>query len=163
LTFASLLQYAAAGSLTNLIDGRAKATRWAYDQYGRVGSKVDALGTNVFAYGYDADDRVTTRTDAVSRVTSFLYDAVANLTNVVYPNLTNRYAYDALNRLTNMVDTAGTTAFGYNTNGLVAFEDGPWADDTVSFDYNTARLRTGLTLLQPNASAWVQNYGYDSI
>ena len=62
-----------------------------------------------------------------------------------------------------MVDAAGTSAFGYNTNGLLAFEDGPWADDTVSFDYNTARLRTGLTLLQPNASAWGQTYGYDSI
>ena len=63
VTFSNPFQYAAAGSLTNLIDGRAKASRWAYDQYGRVTNKVDGLGTNVFAYGYDADDRVTSRTD----------------------------------------------------------------------------------------------------
>lgn len=33
-------------------------------------------------------------------------------------------------------------------------------DDTVSFTYNN-RLRTGLKLLQPDASAWNQSYGYD--
>jgi RHS repeat-associated protein len=159
----NLFQYDTAGGLTNLIDGRAKATRWAYDQYGHVTNKVDALGTNVFAYGYDADDHVTTRTDALSGMASFLYDAVGNLTNAVYLGFTNRYAYDALNRLTNMVDAVGTTQFGYDTNGLLAFEDGPWADDTVSFGYTTARLRSSLALLQPNASAWVQNCGYDSI
>jgi RHS repeat-associated protein len=69
------------------------------------------------------------------------------------------YAYDKDNRLTTMVDSAGTTTYGYG-NGLLASENGPWADDTVSYAYSNGQ-RQSLTLLQPNASAWVESYGYD--
>jgi hypothetical protein len=67
-----------------------------------------------------------------------------------------------LNRLTNMVDAVGTSRFSYATNGLLAAEDGPWEVDTVSFSYGTGPLRSRLTLLQPNASNWVQDYAYDA-
>jgi YD repeat-containing protein len=46
-----------------------------------------------------------------------------DITNVV------TYAYDKDNRLTTMVDSAGTTAYGY-ANGLLASENGPWANTT---------------------------------
>src|SRR6266699_4344525 len=52
-------------------------------------------------------------------------------------------------RLTNMMDAVGTTVYSY-ANQFLASEDGPWANDTVSYIY-TNRLRGGLTLLQPNA------------
>ncbi len=45
----------------------------------------------------------------------------------------------ALGRLTNMVDAVGTTKYTY-ANGLLATEDCPWANDTVAWDYNTARM-----------------------
>src|ERR1700720_4155643 len=38
---------------------------------------------------------------------------------------------------------------------------GLWPNDTVSYSYNN-RLRTGLSLQAPNASAWGQSYGYDN-
>ena len=38
---------------------------------------------------------------------------------------------------------------------------GSWANDTVSFAHLN-RLRTGLSLTAPNASAWTESYGYDS-
>jgi RHS repeat-associated protein len=40
------------------------------------------------------------------------------------------------------------------------FLSGPWNDDTVSYTYSN-RLRTGLSLISPNASAWAQSYAYD--
>jgi RHS repeat-associated protein len=39
-------------------------------------------------------------------------------------------------------------------------EDGPWADDTVTYSYD-GWTRVGMTLQQPNASAWSQTYDYD--
>ncbi len=41
-------------------------------------------------------------------------------------------------------------------------EDGPWEGDTVSYPDTTNRLRQGLSLQQPNATAWSQSYTYDS-
>src|ERR1035437_1789034 len=94
--------------------------------------------------------------------TAYRYDAVGNLTNIVYPAspaITLRY--DALNRLTNMVDAVGTTAYAYDAAGQLLSENGPWADDTVSYTYNN-RLRASVSVLAPNASAWAEAYGYDA-
>src|SRR5207244_11382781 len=116
-----------------------------------------------FEYKYDAHDPLTNLPHALTRQTTFKYDAAANLTNLVYPASTIQYAYDGLNRLTNMVDAAGATIFGYDANGLLGSEDGPWANDAVTYAYNTGGLRNSLTLQQPNASDWVQSYLYDGI
>ncbi len=101
-------------------------------------------------YTYDSNDRLTNRLDALSHQTQYFYDAVANLTNVVYNTSTNiQLSYDALNRLTNMVDAAGATVFNYSSFGALLSEDGPWANDTVSYTYDNGRRRSGLTLLSP--------------
>jgi len=91
----------------------------------------------------------------------YKYEAVGNLTNIVYPVSTAiTLQYDALNRPANMTDVAGTTVYGY-ANQFLASEDGPWANDKVSYGYQNG-LRTSLTLLQPDASSWTQSYGFDA-
>jgi YD repeat-containing protein len=60
-----------------------------------------------------------------------------------------------------MVDAVGTAVYNYDSVGQLLSEDGPWANDTVSYTYQN-RLRTGLSVQAPNASAWSQGYGYDS-
>ena len=40
-----------------------------------------------------------------------------------------------------MVDAVGTTVFGYDANGLLGSEDGPWANDTVSYGYTIPLIR----------------------
>jgi RHS repeat-associated protein len=70
--------------------------------------------------------------------------------------------YDANNRLTNMVDAVGSTAYRYTDFGALLSEDGPWDDDKVTYGYTTNRLRSKLSLLQPNASDWEVSYGYDA-
>src|SRR5712671_2393458 len=61
-----------------------------------------------------------------------------------------------------MVDGIGTTTYSYTSFGAIASEDGPWASDTVTLTYDNGRRRSGLNLQAPNASDWVQSYGYDS-
>src|SRR5258708_34276214 len=70
--------------------------------------------------------------------------------------------YDGNNRLTNMVDAAGTTRYAYTDFSALLSEDGPWDSDTVTYAYTTNLLRNKVTLLQPNASDWIQTYAYDA-
>ena len=157
--------YNAGGDLTSLTDGNSHRTTWTYDRLGRVSTKADHNGTNLFTYTYYPTDWLSNRVDALSKSTAYSYDFAGNLTKVVYPSRTNSYAYDALSRLTNMVDTIGTNTYPHNytytDGGFLASEDGPWDQDTVSYSWNN-RLPSGLTLLQPNAPSWTQSYGYDA-
>jgi hypothetical protein len=90
------------------------------------------------------------------------YDAVGNLTNIIYPVSSNVVLrYDVLNRLTNLVDGVGKTIFSYDAASLLLSEDGPWTNDTISYSY-TSRLRAGLSLLQPGTSAWTESYQFSS-
>ena len=154
--------YAPAGDLLTLTDGKNQTTSWVYDEYGRATNKVDTLSNLMFSYGYDPNSRLTSRWTPAKGTTTYGYDAVGNLTNITYPTSPAiGLQYDALNRLTTMLDGVGTTAYGYNAAGQLLSEDGPWADDTVSYTYNN-RLRSSLSLQAASASAWTQRYGYDS-
>ncbi len=153
--------YDASGNLTALLDGNNHPTYWSYDQYSRVTSKVDALGTTVFAYQYDADNRLTNRTSSAKGTTLYGYDAVGNLTSVAYQHSgTITCQYDALSRLTNMVDGVGVTRYGYDGAGQLLSETGPWSGVSVSNTY-TNRLRLALTVKTNGAAAWAQSYYYD--
>ena len=149
--------------MLTLVDGKAQNTSWQYDQFGRVTNKIDNLGTNLFVYAYDADNRLTSRTSAAKAQTSYSYDKVGNLTFIDYPVSPDiTLQYDAVNRLTNMVDAVGTTRYAYDAVGQILSEDGPWDNDTVSYTYAN-RLRTGLSVAAPNASPWTQTYAYDEL
>jgi len=58
-----------------------------------------------------------------------------------------------------MVDASGTTKYTYTAGNQLLTEDGPWANDTVTYGYNN-RLRTSLNLQQP-AGAWTNGLAYD--
>src|SRR6266516_4265414 len=70
-----------------------------------------------------------------------------------------------------MVDAAGTTKYTYYAGGLLNTEDlpapklrqagGPFASDTVTYTYNNARLRSGLTLQKPTGS-WTNGFTYEA-
>jgi RHS repeat-associated protein len=154
--------------LLTLMDGNSHTTLWNYDQYGQVTNKVDASTVTNFVYQYDPLGRLTNRWTPAMGTTVYRYDPLGNLTNVDYSGGTVStpsidFAYDPLNRLTNMVDGVGATAFSWTPGNQLASEVGPWSDDAVSYTYNSARQRSGLSLLQPYAAPWVQTYTYDSM
>jgi len=60
-----------------------------------------------------------------------------------------------------MIDAVGTTVYTY-ANQFLASQDGPWDSDRVSYTYAN-RLRSGLSLLQPNASALTQRFESDQL
>jgi len=153
--------YNGAGDRLTLTDGKGQTTSWLYDQNGNVTNKLDANNALLFVYQYDPDNRLTNRWSAAKGNTVYSYDAAGNLKTINYQHSPAiNLAYDVLNRLTNMV-TAGTftNSYTYDSVGQLLSEDGPWANDTVSYTYQN-RLRTTLSLSQPSGS-WSQSYGYD--
>jgi RHS repeat-associated protein len=154
--------YDGASDLIQLTDQNSNVTQWGYDLYGRVTSKV-AAGTTILTYGYDPDDRLASRLSPAKGTTTYGYDQVGNLTSVTNPVSPSLFfGYNALRWMTDMTDGTETTTFTYTPAGQVASETGPWASDGVSYTY-TNRLRTGLSLQQPNGAAWAQSYSYDGV
>ena len=153
--------YNPASEITSLVDGLNHTNSWQYNQFGWLTNKVDGLARNAFRYSYNANGWITNRFTPEKGNTGYTFDNVGNLKSIIYPQLTINYGYDPLNRLTNMVDAVGTTTFGYTAAGLLASENGPWTNDTVSYTYSQ-QLQTALSLSQPSGS-WSQSYGYDSM
>jgi YD repeat-containing protein len=147
---------------TSVTDANGVTTTQSFDRLDRVLTR-SAPDAGVERFLYTARGLVA-HTNQLNEVWRFEYDAVGNLTNVVYassPAITNRY--DALNRLTNMVDAAGVHHYTYHLNGQLLTEDGPWANDTVTYGYNNARLRSSLSLQQPaTTNLWTNGFLYDA-
>jgi RHS repeat-associated protein len=107
---------------------------------------------------------LTSRWSPAKGYTYYGYDDVGNLTSVNYPASPDiSLTYDALNRVTSQVDAAGSTSYTYTYSGNLATEDGPWANDTVTYTYHSSvpRLRTSLSLQQPSG-AWNNGLSYDA-
>lgn len=105
-----LYTYSPAGDLLKLRDGKGQETFWGYDQHGRMTSKTNASGTEIFRYQYDANGRLTNRWSLAKGNTGYSYDAAGNLTGINYPSSPDvTMQYDANNRLISMTDAAGTT------------------------------------------------------
>lgn len=154
--------YNALGEMLTLADGKNQTNTWNYYPFGLVTNKVDAASNVVFYLQFDANNRLTNRWTPAKGNTYYTNDAVGNVLAITHPlSPSISYKYDALNRLTNMTDALGVTVFSYTAAGQLQGETGPWAGDTISYTYNKARLRSGLTLSQPNATAWVQSFLYD--
>jgi YD repeat-containing protein len=101
----------------------------------------------------------------LEKVSVFAYctnDPLGNLLNTAFPGLTVQFNYDAANRLTNMVDGIGTTRYSYDAMGLLASEDGPRANDMVSYVNLANQMRGQMQLAQPTVPAWLQTYAYDA-
>ncbi len=158
--------YNGAGDLTDLYDGKqigsTNRTQWRYDNHGRVTAKVYANNQTNLIYAYDPLSRLTNRWSQTKGNTKYAYDRRGSLTNVDYASSTDlKYQFDALGRLTNMIDAVGTTRYSY-TNGLLSTEDGPWANDTVTWEYNHARMRSALRLQQTATHWWTNSYVWDA-
>jgi len=141
--------WCACGSLDAMTDPAGHITTWFRDVEGRVLNKVYSDGTHT-SYAYDAVGRLQSRTDAMGQLTSYTYGVDNSLARVDYFNAriatpSVAYTYDPrYPRLSTVADGYGTTTFTYNPiggtpqlgAGRLASIQGPWQNDTISYQYD---------------------------
>jgi RHS repeat-associated protein len=139
--------YCNCGNLTALIDALGRPTRWDYDLEGRVTTKRYVDGSEVHYTYENTTSRLKSVRDEKGQVKVYTYAADNNLHRIAYPvaqvaTPAVTFDYDAnYNRMTSMQDAIGTTIYTYHPVGTagalqIASVDGPWADDTVTYQYD---------------------------
>lgn len=129
----------AAGQLTAVEYGSepAKDVEYGYDANGRSTSMTDATGESTAEY--DSLDRLVATTDGNGSTVEYGYDLAGNQLAITYPNgKTVTREYDGANRLSSVSD---------------------WLGNTTSFDYDTNSNLTSTTF--PAGTGNVDEYGYD--
>ena len=111
---------------------------YAYDSQGRLTEIQNAQGV-IYTCKYDALDRKTEETDAVGKVTRYVYSAAGRLSGTAEdPTGLNRqtsYEYDRSGRQTAIVSGGDRTDYGYNYLGEIADVNYP-SGDSISFRYD---------------------------
>ncbi|MFA6961192.1 MAG: RHS repeat-associated core domain-containing protein [Opitutaceae bacterium] len=126
------------GRLVRLEDPAGNVTRWTYDDMGRLTAKTYPDGKGV-TYAYTTGSRNYTLTNARSQQQAFTFDNDGNFTGVTAtgePSVS--YGYDYRDRRTSMVDVFGTTSYTYDDADRPLSVDGPQANDTITYHYDTA-------------------------
>jgi RHS repeat-associated protein len=141
----TLLTYAntPTGKLESITYPDQTQTTYFYDNLDRLTQMSDSIGTSYF--GYDADGRITSFTDADNFTFSYLYDAAGNLLQITYPgSSTVTYGYDAANRLLSVTDWLGGQAtYAYDQDGRLASFTQFNGIETI-YSYDAASRLTGI-------------------
>ena len=140
-------EYCGCGSMSGLIDPMGRRTTWDYDLQGRLAAKTYVDGSRV-TYAYETTtSRLKSVCDEKGQYKFYDYYADDNRRRVSYPNAqvatpTVTFTYDTnYNRMLTMQDGIGLTAWSYYPPGVpgalqVAAVDGPWDNDTVTYQYD---------------------------
>ncbi|MHC1725921.1 MAG: RHS repeat-associated core domain-containing protein [Syntrophobacteraceae bacterium] len=135
------------GNLTALVDPEGNTTCFGYDLNNRLKVKTYADGKSVSFY-YDQAGLLTRRTNARGITAYYGYDENNNLETISYsddtPDVT--YIYDDYNRALRRIDGAGTHIFAYDNDSRLTSADGPWANDTITFQYDQLGRRSSLAV-----------------
>lgn len=151
--------YDAAGHASQLTDPGNNVTSFSYNKDNRLTRKQFADGSTVqFAY---PNGRMTWSKNARGVEANYSYDRNGNLLSVTYsdgtPGVTT--IYDAYNRPVTVTDALGTHTIAYDASSRVTSIDGPWANDTLSFTYDTLGRKTAMAL----HGGLSVSYTYDSL
>jgi len=135
------------GVLDALVDAKGNRTTWERDINGRVTREIRADGTTDTLYTYDGTGRLSTVTDPMDQVTTYIYNiddslASAGFTNETIATPDISHTYDTYYpRAATMVDGNGTTTYSYvaagtNGAGSLASVNGPFSNDTINYTYD---------------------------
>jgi len=147
-------KYNARGQKIEVKDALNQIYNFTYDALGR--QLTQTRDGKTIRYQYDAVGNRTTRIDYTSRRTSYNYDNLNRLTNIIYlqsfniesPNLpfkTATYNYDDLSRLTSAANEAGTVNFTYDNRSRVKTTTDVFGH-TIEYNYDANGNRTQLKL-----------------
>lgn len=148
--------YDAAGRLVAIRRPSGGVNRLGHDAAGNVTTEIDPLGSQ-WRYGYDAAGRVVESTDADGRVTRYAYDPAGRLAERLRADGTRvTYRYDKVGNLVAADDAAFPVRVSFDRAGRPTRVEYPAIKKAVSYEYDTAGLRTKLT----DASGRVIRYEY---
>ena len=147
---ATSLSWCRCGDLRTLTDPLGRTTRWIYDIQGRVTAKEYADGSRETFTWDAAAGWLSAHTDEKGQSIVIDHYLDGRRKSVAYPGAlvatpSVGYTYDAaFGRLATLADGQGTTAFSYHPitgaaspgAGRPASEDGPWANDTITYAYD---------------------------
>ncbi len=105
------------GDLVSVVDRAGHATGYAYDDEHQLLRIRNALGVDVLAAEYDADQRLVAARDAQNRVSQMLHNMAARTETVVNPlGHATTVAYNLYGNPTEVVDPlGGVTRYTYDT------------------------------------------------
>lgn len=139
------------GDLQQLIDAMGRVTKWRHDVAGRVTAKEYTDGSKI-TYAYEPlAGRLASITDEKGQVKTYSYNLDDTLAGRAYTHEEHEtpdvaYAYDPVfRRLVRMTDGIGATTYAYHPitttptlgAGRLAAVDGPWANDTITYAYDS--------------------------
>jgi RHS repeat-associated protein len=156
------------GVLRSITDGNGNTTHWDIDIQSRPVAKVYADDSRE-TYTYDSASRLISATDALGQTKQYGYTkddrlAALSYSNALHPTPNVSFTYDSyFPRKTAMIDGVGTTQFQYGAVGSLgalklAAEDGPYANDTVSYQYDALGRMTSRTV-----DAVIESFTYDRL
>jgi RHS repeat-associated protein len=153
-------EYDANGNRTKLIDADNKETQFEYTLDNNLSKKIYMDGKFI-KYEYDKSGLLTKFTNSRNIEKEYSYDENHNLTSRDYSDSTPDVilTYDDYDRLDTMTDGIGVFDYGYDDLGRLSSIDGPWTDDTISFQYN--ELGQLKTLTPQNGQSITYYYDYD--
>jgi RHS repeat-associated protein len=153
-------KYDANGNLTELRDADNKTTSFEYDFDNRMVKKIYA-DEKFVSYTYYPWGLIETVTNSRNIIKTYSYDLNDNLETITYSDITPpvTFIYDDYNRIDTRTDGAGLYDYGYYADGKLHTINGPWASDTVTFQYNE---RGQLKAISTEGTTAV-SYLYDSL
>jgi len=141
------LLYDENGNLTALVDPMGNTTGFEYDLNDRLTRKIYSDGKAV-SFAYDGAGQLVRRINARNQTTTFGYDENGNLETINYPSGTPDVSvtYDPYNRAIQRTDGVGTTLFTYDKDSRLLSVDGPWVNDTITYQYDKLGRMIGLSV-----------------
>ena len=136
---------------------------YTYDANGNVLTVTDSHGT--ITRTYDALNRVASYTDTYGKVIRYEYDAVGNLSKLIYPdNTAVTYAYDANRNLIRVTDWANrVTVYTYDENNRVIGVTKPDGSVTATVYDNMQRVTSTVERTAAGAVITGFEYIYDDL
>ena len=159
--------YDLANELTDTMRPGGTDLKTAYFVDGTVKNEKDGTGTDIVAYTYDGQARVSTVVDALNQVTKFGYDAAGNETSKIDPSGSctappvsgcTSMTYDAANELASVSysDTSGANVSNISYDGDGQRQGLTDGTGNSSWTYDSLRRLTTYT----NGAGAVVGYDY---
>ena len=154
--------YDAKGRVTGYISPEGPVS-YIYDQNDNVLTVIDHTGS--VHRTYDALNRVLSYTDTYGKVIRYEYDAVGNLSKIIYPdNTAVTYAYDANHNLIRVTDWANrVTSYTYDGNNRVIGVTKPDGSVTTTVYDNKQRVTSTVERTATGAIITGFEYTYDDL